>query len=168
MADHMSCISNGEPPIGIDDDLNDATLFLVDSIPQWSEHIVDVLAHRLTNIQNLGTQKARQILKESADYQLIAGQLYKRGKDDILRRCPREDETLHIMEEAHQGVAGGHFATDITARKIMLTGYWWPTLFKDCALFVRGGCDECQRCSKPGKQDFMPLHPIAVNKPFEK
>ena len=42
------------------------------------------------------------------------------------------------MEEAHQGVAGGHFAADIRARKIMLTGYWWPTLFKDCALFVRG------------------------------
>ena len=77
MADHMSRIPNGEPPIGIDDDLADATLFLVDSIPQWSEHIVDVLAHGLTNIQNLGTQKSRQILKESADYQLIASQLYK-------------------------------------------------------------------------------------------
>ena len=85
MADHMSRIRNGGPPIGIDDDLADATLFLVDLIPQWSEHIVDALAHGLTNIRNLGTQKARQILKESADYQLIAGQLYKRGKDDILR-----------------------------------------------------------------------------------
>ena len=74
---------------------------------------------------------------------------------------------MHIMEEAHQGVVGDHFAADITTRKIMLTGYWWPTLFKDCALFVRG-CDECQRCSKPGKQDFMPLHPVTVNKPFEK
>ena len=167
MADHMSRIPNGEPPIGIDDDLADATLFLVDSIPQWSEHIIDVLTNGLTNVRQLGRQKAWQIVKECADYQLIAGQLYKRGKDDILRRCPREDETLHIMEEAHQGVGGGHFAAEITARKIMLTGYWWPTLFKDCTLFVRG-CDECQRCSKPGKQDFMPLHPMAVNKPFEK
>ena len=75
MADDMSRIPNGEPPIGIDDDLANATLFLLDSIPQWSKHIVDVLDHGLTNIQNLGTQKARQILKESADYQLIAGQL---------------------------------------------------------------------------------------------
>ena len=87
----MSRIPNGKPPIGIDNDLANATLFLVDSIPQWSEHIVDVLAHGLTNVCNLGKQKARQIIKESAHYQLIAGQLYKRGKDDLLRRCPRED-----------------------------------------------------------------------------
>ena len=110
-------------------------------------------------------KKAWQIVKECAGHQLIAGQLYKRSKDDILRRCPREDETLHIMEEAHQRVGGGHFVADIMARKIMLTSYWWLTLFKYCTLFVRG-CDECQRCSKLRKQDFMPLHPVPVNKPL--
>lgn len=58
MADHMSRIPNGEPPIGVDDDLADATLFLVDSIPQWSEPIVEILAHGLTNVQDLGRPKA--------------------------------------------------------------------------------------------------------------
>ena len=158
MADHMSRIKKGEPPTGIDDDLADATLFLVESIPQWSEHIIDVLTNGLTNAQKLGKQKMQQIINKCANYQLIADQLYKRGKDDILRHCPREDETLHIMEEAHQGVGGGNFVADITACKIMLTGYWWPTLFKDCTLFVQG-CDECQRYSKPLKTRLYALAP---------
>ena len=50
MADHMSRIPNGEPPTGIDDDLADATLFLVNSIPQWSEHIIEVLTNGLTKV----------------------------------------------------------------------------------------------------------------------
>ena len=51
MANHMSRVPNGEIPTGIDDDLGDATLFLVDSIPQWSEHIIDVLTNALTNVR---------------------------------------------------------------------------------------------------------------------
>jgi len=39
-----------EPPTEIEDDLANATLFLVDSIPQWSEHIIDVLTNGLTNV----------------------------------------------------------------------------------------------------------------------
>ena len=69
--------------------------------------------------------------------------LYKHGKDDIFECFSREDETLHLMEEAYQGVGGGHFVADIAACKIMLTGYWWPSIFKDCTLFVRG-YNECQ------------------------
>ena len=99
MADHMSRIPNGEPLTRIEDDLVDVTLFLVDySISQWSEHIIDVLTNGLTNVQQLGRQKDQQIIKECADYQLISSQLYKRGKDEILRHCPREDKTLHVME----------------------------------------------------------------------
>ena len=73
MADHMSRIPNGESLIGVDDDLVDSTLFLVNSTPRWSEHIIDVLKNGLTKICKLGKQKARQIIKEWANYQLIIG-----------------------------------------------------------------------------------------------
>ena len=39
LADHMSRISNREKPIGVDDDLPDAPLFLVDLVPEWAEEI---------------------------------------------------------------------------------------------------------------------------------
>ena len=36
-ADHMSRITNDEEPTGIDDDLLDATLFQIKSVPRWSK-----------------------------------------------------------------------------------------------------------------------------------
>jgi hypothetical protein len=35
--------------------------------------------------------------------------LYKLGLDDVLRRCALEHERDAIIEEAHVGLAGGHF-----------------------------------------------------------
>jgi hypothetical protein len=39
-------------------------------------------------------------------------------------------------------VPGGHFVVDITAKKILDVGYWWPILFKDIHDFLTS-CDNC-------------------------
>jgi hypothetical protein len=41
---------------------------------------------------------------------LIAGHLYKIGADRILRRYVREHERPRIFAEAHEGIAGRHYA----------------------------------------------------------
>ncbi|KAL3692578.1 hypothetical protein R1sor_006229 [Riccia sorocarpa] len=61
------------------------------------------------------------------------------------------------MEEAHEGPSGGHGAEEATAQKILHTGLWWPTLFKDCHTHVKS-CDECQRSLT--LKEGMPLKPI--------
>jgi hypothetical protein len=43
-----------------------------------------------------------------ADYQLIVGQLYKLGLDNILKRCVLNHKRHDIPWEFHNGVAGGH------------------------------------------------------------
>jgi hypothetical protein len=50
-----------------------------------------------------------------ADYQLIKGNLYKMGADSILRRCVMEHERPRILEEAHEGIAGGNYAGKVIA-----------------------------------------------------
>jgi hypothetical protein len=42
------------------------------------------------------------------DYQLIVGQLYKLGLDNILQCCVLDHERPDILWECHSGVAGGH------------------------------------------------------------
>ena len=37
---------------------------------------------------------------------------------------------------------GGHFAGDSTARRALMVGYWWPTMFSDAHQFVQR-CDAC-------------------------
>ncbi|KAH9299645.1 hypothetical protein KI387_031327, partial [Taxus chinensis] len=51
---------------------------------------------------------------------LISGDLYKLGRDEVLRRCVLEHEHLAIMEEAHGGSADGNYAGDATMRKILM------------------------------------------------
>src|SRR5271156_6467063 len=43
-ADHLSRITSGEAPTGVDDELPDATLFLIETAPRWSEPIIQVLS----------------------------------------------------------------------------------------------------------------------------
>ncbi|MCO5580323.1 hypothetical protein L7F22_034189 [Adiantum nelumboides] len=166
MANHLSRITNVEAPTGVDDDLPDTSQFMVETIPEWSEKIVNFLVNGFPP-KELRKDVARRLIKECEPYLLIAGTLYKLGKDDILRRCAHEDEYLYILQEAHMGVVGGHFSSELTSRKVLQSGYWWPTLFKDASRFAKG-CDECQRYKTTPRKDRMPLHPIKVTQPFEK
>jgi hypothetical protein len=45
-----------------------------------------------------------------ANYQLIAGHLYKLGENKILMRCVMDHERPIILAEAHEGIFGGHYA----------------------------------------------------------
>ena len=90
-----------------------------------------------------------------ADFTLIARQLYKLGPDKILCRYVLEHERRRILEEAHSGVAGGHYAGKPTAQKVLNAELWWPTVHKDAKEFCRT-CDVCQRTGKPSQRDEMP------------
>jgi len=54
-------------------------------------------------------------------------------------RCLTTSKTHTIFKGLHEGVVGGHFVTNITAKKITDASYWWPILFKDIHEF-------CRRC----------------------
>ena len=64
-------------------------------------------------------------------------------------------------------MVGGHFAQDVTTRKILQSGYWWPTLFFDCTTYTRQ-CDVCQRIGKPTNSPARSFTPILALAPFDK
>ena len=100
-------------------------------------------------------------------YTIIVDTLYKKGKDEVLRRCVTSSEIPLILKKCHDNMTGGHFAGDVTARKILQSSYWWPTLFADYTTYTRQ-CDVCQRIGKPTASSAMPLTPILALAPFEK
>jgi hypothetical protein len=89
---------------------------------------------------------------------LIVGNLYKFGVDGILRCCVLEHERPMILEEAHDGIPGGHYAGRETAQKIFCMGIWWPTLHKYVKEYCQS-CDVCQRVGKPSRREEIPLNP---------
>ena len=79
----------------------------------------------------------------------------------IIRRCVPESEQSKILHECHASPYGGHFAGDKTAHKILQSGFYWPTIFKDCFEWVEL-CDQCQRMGNIRKRHEMPLQGILV------
>ena len=112
-------------------------------------------------------KKKRQVIKQSARYSWIIGDLFYTGNDLIIRRCIREDEILDILKACHDEPCGGHFADKRTTYKVFHLGFYWPTLFIDAKKYVRS-CDNWQRIGKPVARDEMPLQPQVLIKPFEK
>jgi hypothetical protein len=89
------------------------------------------------------------------------------GPDEILRRCVMEAERPLILNEAHEGIAGGHYAGKATTQKVLRAGLWWPTLHRDAKDYYRA-YDVCQRVGKSSRRDEMPLVPQLTLQAFEK
>ena len=84
----------------------------------------------------------------------------------IIRRCVPEGEQSKILKEFHSSPYGGHFAGDKTAHKILQSGFYWLTIFKDCFEWVKL-CDQCQRMGNISKRHEMPLQGILVVQLFD-
>jgi hypothetical protein len=112
------------------------------------------------------TQKKHLVL-HAIDFSLIDGQLYKMGHDEILRRCVMEEERPLILVEAHEGIAGGHYAGKETMQKVLRVGLWWPTLHRDAKDYYRV-YDVCKRVGKLSRRDKMPLASQLTLQSFEK
>ncbi|RVW25252.1 Retrovirus-related Pol polyprotein from transposon 297 [Vitis vinifera] len=51
--------------------------------------------------------------------------------NQIIRKCVPEQEQSGILSHCHDSACGGHFASQKTAMKVIQSGFWWPSLFKD-------------------------------------
>ena len=91
----------------------------------------------------LTTNERKTFVLKSMKFTMIEGELYRLGRDAILRRCVPNSARKFIIEEAHSSESGGHFSGDITARKILQSGLWWEALTRDVTMFCKK-CDICK------------------------
>ena len=85
--------------------------------------------------------------------------LYKHCVDQVIRRCVLEDEMGSILHHCHTLSSGGHFGGQRTAAKVLQSGLYWPSLFKDEHQFV-STYDKCQRMGGISKRDEPPMRTI--------
>ena len=72
-----------------------------------------------------------------------------------------EEKQQGILSHCYENACGGHFASKKTAMKILQSGFYWPSLFKDVHAICRM-CDRGQRIGKLTRRNLMPLNPILV------
>eukprot|EP00253_Pinus_taeda_P026994 PITA_26994 len=112
-------------------------------------------------------KEKKRLVKQSARYSWLNGDLFYTGYDMIIRRCVRNDEVIDILKSCHDEPCGGHFAAKQTTFKVLTLRYYWPSIFKDAKKYVKS-CDSCQRMGRPTATDKMPLQPQVHLEPFEK
>ncbi|VFQ82147.1 unnamed protein product [Cuscuta campestris] len=122
----------------------------------WMDDIVPFLKNGALPIDAI---KAKLVRTRAPGYTLEGENLYKRAYNGTLLRCLRLAEAEQVMREVHAGICSAHQGAYAVSRKITLQGYFWPTIVKDCAEFVKK-CKVCQEFQKvPGRPstNFPPI-----------
>ncbi|CAH9100957.1 unnamed protein product [Cuscuta epithymum] len=143
----------------------DETLFSIKVIQPWYANIVNFLVSGKFPPQFSKAQKEK-LKMDSRLYVWDDPYLWKHCKDQIIRRCIPEYEITHIIEFCHSYACGGHFGPKRTAMKILESGFWWPSLFRDAHGFCRS-CDNCQRAGNISRRNEMPQNPMLFCEIFD-
>ena len=92
--------------------------------------------------------------------------MYKYCAYQSIRKCVLEDEQQGILMKFHAYAYRDHLSTQKTAFKVLQSGFYWPTVFKDAPKVCKS-CDKCQRLGKLTKRHMIPLNPILVVELFD-
>jgi hypothetical protein len=124
----------------------------------WYKDLTYLLHHGACP-ENLNPKERRALRLKSAQYRLINSVLFRINYDGVLLRCLEREDADKVLTELHDGPAGGHFAGNTTAHKILRADYYWPTLFKDAHTYARN-CKTCQISTGKEKRAAIPLQPV--------
>ncbi|GKA54049.1 reverse transcriptase domain-containing protein [Tanacetum coccineum] len=83
-----------------------------------------------------------------------------------MTRCVSGPQTRTILDQCHHGPTGGHYRPNVTAKKVLDSGFYWPTIIKGAHTLVQL-CEACQKTRNISKRDEMPLNNIQVCKVFD-
>ena len=139
-ADHLAAMKMEEAMVG--------AVIVQRPLQQGKEDLEDVL-HFLEQGEapkHLTKGERQWLARKATRYRMVNDCLYCLGKDGVLRRVPSGCEIKQILEACHDGVCGGHFAHEITSRKVLQAGFTWPSLHRD----AKHWCQTCKECQRPG------------------
>jgi hypothetical protein len=83
----------------------------------------------------------QKLARKAQPFTLKKGIMYIVGQDKRMHKCLTTSKAHIVLKELHEKV-GGHFALDITTKKNLGAGYWWPILLKNTHEFCKSW-DSC-------------------------
>ncbi|KAM2339267.1 hypothetical protein ACFX1X_018870 [Malus domestica] len=162
VADHLSRIVHHEGDndlVPISETFPDEQLFTINSsVTPWYADYVNYLVSDIMP-PDLTWQQKKRFISLVRLYYWDEPYLWKHCPDQCIRRCVPDDEMEEILRHCHSLACGGHFGATKTAAKVLQSGFWWPTLFKDAHTFI-STCDRCQRVGNISSRHQMPLNNI--------
>ena len=161
VADHLSRLEgtreNSETSLIHEQFPDEQIMAIRDYIPWFADYVNYLSCHVLP--PDLTTQQRKKFLHDVNYYLWDEPFLFRRCSDQVIRRCVPEEEFLDILYHCHSAPYGGHFGAIRTAHKVLQSGFYWPSLFKDAHAFIMS-CDRCQRTGNISRRHEMPLTSI--------
>ena len=160
VADHLSRLEGARDDVPVNDEFPDEKLLAIEekkAVP-WFADFVNYLVAKVIPLE-FNYQQKKRFFVHLKHYYWEEPILYRHCADQVIRRCVPEDEMHSILNHCHTLPCGGHFGGQRTAAKVLQSGFYWPTLFKDAHQFV-STCDKCQRMGNISRKDEPPMHPI--------
>jgi transposase InsO family protein len=101
------------------------------------------LEYFIENVLPQTSQAATRLKKLATRYFVEGGILFRKGFHGDPLRCLSLAESQTVMKEAHSGECGEHQGKKRLYQLLLTLGYYWPTMKKDTADFVKS-CHTCQ------------------------
>ena len=160
VADHLSQLEGAREDVPVNDEFPDKKLFAIEDkkAVTWFADYVNYLVAKVIPPE-FNYQKKKRFFAHLKHYYWEDPILYRHCADQVIRRCVPEDEMHSILNHCHTLPCGGHFGGQRTTAKVLQSGFYWPSLFKDAHQFV-STCDKCQRMGNISRKDEPPMHPI--------
>ena len=148
----------------IKDEFPDESLFLIAERPWFAV----MASFKVAGIipKDLTWQQRKKFFHDAQFYIWDDLHLFKVGADNLLRRCVTSEEAKGILWHCHNSPCGEHYGGDKIAAKVLQSGFFWPTLFKDVRHHALK-CDQCQRMGEISRRNEMPLQNIMEVEVFD-
>ncbi|CAL2239443.1 unnamed protein product [Prunus armeniaca] len=174
VADHLSRLvhvsNEEEDSLPLRESFPDEQLFSICALNSLNPlpWFADIVNYLCTNElpTGLSTFQRDKLRKQARYYFWDDPYLFKHCPDQVIRRCVPEGDFKSILEFCHSHACGGHFGAKKTANKVLQSGFFWPTLFKDAYVFC-ASCDRCQRMGNLHARNQMPLTNILIIEIFD-
>ncbi|XP_031107639.1 uncharacterized protein LOC116012276 [Ipomoea triloba] len=132
--------------------------------PCWIDHITK---YKKEGTLPVDEQEAKLTKLRAPSYVILEDKLYKRSYNGTLLKCVHPDEAELMMREVHEGVCSAHQGAYTIARRIMLQGFFWPKMLKDCAEYARR-CPKCQEFQTLPGRPATNYTPVSTAIPFSR
>ena len=132
VADHLSRLEGTKDDVPVNDEFPDEKLLAIEekkAVP-WFADFVNYLAAKVIPPE-FNYQQKKRFFAHLKHYYWEEPILYRHCADQVIRRCVPEDEMHSILNHCHTLPCGGHFGGQRTAAKVLQSGFYWPSLFKD-------------------------------------
>ncbi|GJT71178.1 reverse transcriptase domain-containing protein [Tanacetum coccineum] len=132
-ADHLSRIKKEETSNDskVNDNFSRETLMEINT--EDDPWFADFANYLVSNIipKGMTCQQKNKFFSDIKHYFWEEPYLFKVCPDGMIRRCVSGPETRTILEQCHHRPTGRHYGPNATAKKVLDSGFYWPTIIKE-------------------------------------